>query len=76
MKEPLKISNHSQFLGGFSFFFFLFSLMRVVLNAHFSTVIKVPVAELCVVFWEIPIPGCVSTVLGKLLSLGCWSYFS
>ena len=54
------------------FFFFFFAFVRVVLNARFSVVVKVIATELYVVFWDIPIPKCVSTVLGKLLSLGCW----
>ena len=58
MKEPLKISDHFQSFGGF-----FFSFARVVLNVCSSAAIKVPTMELYVVFWDIPIPGCVSTVL-------------
>ena len=68
VKEPLKISDHFQSLG---WFLFLFSFVRVVLDAHFSAAVKVPTIELYVVFWDIPIPGCVSTVLRELLSLEC-----
>ena len=56
--------------------FFFFSLVRVVLNARFSAAVKVPMTELYSVFWDIPIPRCVLIVLGKLLSLGCWSFLS
>ena len=39
-------------------------------------VLTVSATELYVVFRDIPIHGCVSTVLGELLSLGCWSRLS
>ena len=54
-------------------FFFLFSFVRVILNVRLVATVKVSVTELYVVFWDIPIPGYVLTVHGKLLSLGCSS---
>ena len=56
--------------------FFFFSFVRVISDACFSATIKVSGTELYVVFWDIAIPGCVSTVLRELLSLGCWSRLS
>ena len=73
MKEPLKISDHFQSSGGFSF---LISFVRIVLNVRFIVAGKVPTMELYVEFWDIPIPGCVPTVFGKLLGLGSWSALS
>ena len=73
MKEPFRILDHFQSPG---WFLFLFSFVRVVSDAYFSAVVKVPAMELYVVFRDIPIPGCVSIVLGELLSLGCWSRLS
>ena len=73
MNEPLKISDHFQSPGGF---FFFFSFVRVVLNVQFSVTVKVPVMKLYAVFWDIPIPAGILTVLGKLLNRGCWSFLS
>ena len=53
------------------FFLFLFSFVRVVLNARFLAAVKVSMMELYVVFWDIPIFKRVSIVLGKLFGLGC-----
>ena len=73
VKEPLRISDHFQSPGWFPFFFFI---CEVVLDACFSAAVKVLTTELHVVFRDIPILGCVSTVLGELLSLRCWSHLS
>ena len=74
MKEPLRILDHFQSPGWFLFFFFPF--VRVVLDACFLAAFKVPETKLYVVFQDIPIPRCVSSIFGELLSLGCWSRLS
>ena len=66
MKEPLKSSDHFQSPG---VFLLLISFVRIVLNAHFSVAGKVPVMELYAAFWDVPFPGCVLLVFGKLFSL-------
>ena len=73
VKELLKISYHFQSLGGF---LLSISFIRIVLNGNFSAIGKVPTTELYVAFWDIPIPGCILIVFGKLLSLWCWSCLS
>ena len=64
VKESFKISDHFQSLGGF-----LLSILfvRIVLNVRLSVADKVPVTKLYTAFWDIPIPGYVPLVLGKLL---------
>ena len=69
VKDSLKSSDHFQSLGGF---LLSISFVRIVLNARFSVVGKVLTMKLYVVFWDIPILGCVPLVFKKLLSLGCW----
>ena len=69
VKQPLKISDHFQSHGGF---LLLILFVRIVLNARFLVVNKVATMESYAAFWDIPIPGCVPMVLGKLLSVGCW----
>ena len=61
------VSDHFQSPGGF--FFLYISFVKIVLNARFSVSGKVLGTELFTEFWYIPIPWCVSTVFGKLLSL-------
>ena len=50
--------------------------MGVVLDVCFLAVVKVSEMKLYVVFWDIPIPRCVSTVFGELLTLECSSCLS
>ena len=57
-------------------FFFFFSFVWVILDVCSLAVVKLPATELYVVFRDIPIPGCISTVFWELLSLGCWSRLS
>ena len=67
VKEPLKSSDHFQSPSGF---LLSISFVRIVLDACFSIVDKVLMTELYATFWDIPIPGYIPIVFGKLLSLG------
>ena len=57
-------------------FFLSILFVKIVLNARFSIAGKVLATELYAEFWDIPIPGCVPTIFGKLLSLGSLSCLS